>query len=278
MAKNVKSQITSETSTAKASTTKASTTKSVAAKTSAAKTSTAKVPTTIPDNMSEQIMTIKMDWIADNQKRHNVENIMKSQNITIEWKNKPTLKTNANINDNGVVTCAACSHTFNIDSITDEDTLKRIHQTGLCPQCLEQLAKFTQAAGIKITYGTAGPRVIKNGGQNAGKRIRDAFAIAIKHDNFTDEILNNMQSKEWSKKNLGISPFAFLKNITGLSAAEIDSARKEDDSKGRIRYLNTPYIINNQTFLMTNNLFSKNIEIIQNTFKKLNLIPADYNI
>ena len=229
------------------------------------------------NNGISSITMTKINWIADPEQRQIVETTMKAANITFEWI-MPKIKTTLMIDaTTGLATCPACGKQFDVNTY-DIEMQKQAHANGLCKDCIEQYQKIKSFMKNSSTKSSNGMRAIKDGGQAAGERIRAAFKFAVDNNTLTDEILQNMQNKVWTKENLKISSYAFLKDITGFSAKQIKFARIENDSNGKARYLSTVYNINGKQYIMTNSLFSKNLATIDKVFKTLGILPADYAI
>lgn len=152
------------------------------------------------------------------------------------------------------------NHLFEIADI-DEETLSHCKKTGLCPDCLHVLS---EAENIKSKM-VKTRRFSDNrpSPDKAGFQIREAVKNAI--NNIDDELLENLQDREFCKR-FKLSYPLFIE-ITGKSSDEIKELRK--DEKGYTRFSPQVYNINNREFLMTNSLYTKNVQLIENFFNNL---------
>ena len=159
--------------------------------------------------------------------------------------------------------CAANNeHIFNINEL-DEETRIESMKSGLCPHCLSIMK---QATAIKAASGFRTRTVTNNkpSAEKPGFQIREILKANL--NNINDELLAQLQDKDFSRSNFKLA-YPMLLNITGMSAEEIKVARK--DAKQHDRYSPQVYTINRQQFLLTNDLYGKNLEPIANFFNKL---------
>lgn len=230
--------------------------------------------------LNANMPAVKIEWIADPAARQITEAQFKALGMKFEWI-RPKVKTALVIDETtGLATCPVCGKTFNVDEYSVE-MQKRAHASGLCQDCIAQFDKLNGHMKHKATAKSAtGERMIVNGGQNAGERIRAAFKWAVDNDRIDEELLENFQDKQWTKDALGLK-YALLKDITNCSAEEIKVKQYEDNKNGKTnsRYISrTKYEINNRSFMITNDMYSKNLDQINKAFHKLGLIDDDYEI
>jgi hypothetical protein len=92
---------------------------------------------------------------------------------------------------------------------------------------------------------------------SAGSRIRKHFRSLIRAGAITEELLKNLQDKDFSRQALGSIKYPFLKAIHSVEKEEI---RKAALVNGHPRYSTKPVEINGASFLITNDLYAKNVK------------------
>lgn len=177
-------------------------------------------------------------------------------------------------NDKTMATCRANSmHVFDITELSEEDQ-KRVKKHGLCLHCLnilEQANEIKQAIGqIRLSNNNSSSNSSVTKGISAGQQIRKMFTNAISQ--YSDKDIMNFTDKNYSLQYFKLA-YPLLLDITGKSAAEIKILKL--DKKGHPRYSPRIYTINNKQYLMTNDLYSKNLEKFKETFKALNFITEE---
>ena len=152
-------------------------------------------------------------------------------------------------------------HQFKINDL-DEELVKKCKQTGLCPDCIKILDEATH-----IKSCMAKTRTFVNNQpseEKAGYQIRQILKDNI--NNINDDLLINLQDADYCRQEFKLN-YPMLLDITNKTNDEIKSLRK--DSKGYNRYSPQVYVINNNNYLLTNNLYPKNLTLIRSFFEKL---------
>ena len=164
--------------------------------------------------------------------------------------------------DHQIAICLANEkHQFNINDLTEEQQ-KESKRTGLCPHCLAILAEaevIKQRMARTRKFADNRPSADKPGFQ-----IRELVKAHV--DELDKKTLKKLQDAEFCKTNFKLQ-YALLLDITGKAEDEIKVLRK--DQKGHVRYSPQIYTINKRSYLMTNDLYSKNLTSIQEFFAKL---------
>lgn len=195
----------------------------------------------------------------------NLENFAAAQGMTMTLTNKH----NKNIDHLNYVdeekTTAICladnAHQFDIGEL-DEELAKKCKQTGLCPKCLSVL---DEALHIKSCMARTRKFVDNQPSEEkAGYQIREILKNNI--DNINDDLALNLQDADFCKQKFKLS-YPMLLDITDKNTEEVKLLRK--DSKGYNRYSPQIYMINNNKYLLTNNLYPKNLTLIREYFEKL---------
>ena len=165
------------------------------------------------------------------------------------------------IDDTHAICSADKNHQFDI-SILDNNILQKCKQTGLCPNCLEILDQATQIKQHMVRT----RRFVNNqpSEEKAGYQIRQILKNNI--NNINDDLLINLQEHDFCKNQFKLS-YPMLLDITNKSTEEVKILRK--DQKGYTRYSPQEYIINDGKYLLTNNLYPKNLNLIKNYFDQL---------
>jgi len=161
--------------------------------------------------------------------------------------------------------CLAHSeHEFAINEITDEELKTRCKRTGLCPTCL---AILDEAEIIKKKMARTRQFVDNQpSADKPGFKIRELIktnANNLAKDKKTMKILMDAEACKAKFK----LQYALLIDITGKNDEEISLMRKDD--KGYTRYSPQQYTIGKKVYLMTNDLYAKNLQPIQEFFKQV---------
>ena len=150
---------------------------------------------------------------------------------------------------------------FQFTSLSEEEKIESM-KTGLSPANLSILAqakKIKEASGFRTRVVTDN----RPSEDKPGYQIREIVKANL--DTIDAETLKNLQDKEFCKKQFKLQ-YPLLLNITNLSPEEIAIARK--DAKGRSRFAPQQYKKDNEIYLMTNDLYSKNLPLISAFFNK----------
>lgn len=161
------------------------------------------------------------------------------------------------------------SHKFDITTLT-ADEQEKVKKYGICLNCLhilEEAEKIKQSIG-KVKTTTTSSRVA--GQISAGQQIRNMLVQAI--PNIKSEHLMNFTDKNYSLQNFKLA-YPLLLDITNKDNSTIKQLK--NDKKGHARYSPKIYHIDNRQFLMTNDLYDKNLEKVKNTFLNLGLIEEE---
>lgn len=152
-------------------------------------------------------------------------------------------------------------HQFNINEL-NEELAKKCKQTGLCPQCLSVL---DEASHIKSCMARTRKFVDNQPSEEkAGYQIREILKNNI--NNIDEDLALQLQDTDFCKREFKLS-YPMLLDITNKNSEEIKILRK--DSKGYNRYSPQVYTINDNRYLLTNNLYPKNLTLIRSYFEKL---------
>jgi len=161
--------------------------------------------------------------------------------------------------------CLAHSeHEFAINEITDEELKTRCKRTGLCPTCLaildeaeiikKKMARTRQFVDNQPSADKPGFKIRELVKNNTDKLTKDKKAMKV------------LQDAEACKAKFKLQ-YALLIDITNKSSDEISMLRK--DIKGYVRYSPQQYAIGKKVYLMTNDLYAKNLQPIQKFFTEL---------
>ncbi len=140
----------------------------------------------------------------------------------------------------GAPRCKECNKLFKKSEASEYD---------LCPTCLSKLTEPEQQnSNEEDELQENNIKIIR-----PGQAIRNTFFILANSGKITDEILAILTDKESTAKLLGIR-YAFLKEFSpNIPIKEMTYI------KGCARYSSKPIEINNKKYLLTNDLYSKNI-------------------
>ena len=185
--------------------------------------------------------------------------------------------------------CIFCQEKFKVTELNAKD-FKLSRECGLCPDCVKQYMEFRKIEEKLLEVGhkstdlfayifdidgrpTLGGRVLVDGGQRVGERLRVAFAEAIKSPNFTPDIFNDFCDGGYCRYKLKFSSYPMIVDITGVSDAEM---KENKDFYGH--YGITKYRVLGRTIRLTNQIYEKNFIACILEFKRLGLIPQDVEI
>ena len=150
--------------------------------------------------------------------------------------------------------CVHCHKLYSMKKMNEEQ-LANAQATGLCPHCQENevLMAGAKKAEAKAEV-PAKTEVAKAVGPKPGKAIREAFMNLVSNGLINEQTLADFQDKNFILKNAGIK-YAFLKKV--------DSAiilKEQVKVNGKARYSSKPITIDNRQYLVTNDLYAKNVE------------------
>ena len=165
--------------------------------------------------------------------------------------------------------CKCCKEEFVLSDYTAEE-LADSYRLGLCPKCAAQFAKFKALDAQLKSEHISGTRQVINGGQQVGQRLKAAFAEALKSENLTQEILDNWQDLNYTRKNLKFSSYPFLTNVTNVT----DEEQKMNKTYYK-RFYSTPYSILNGKYRLNAQITATQLTAAINEFKRLNLIAEN---
>lgn len=211
--------------------------------------------------MTNTTSTLKVSGISQAQLMKLLADVGMSQNIIIQQP-KITDKLEYVDEEKTMAVCKANpNHVFNVTEL-DEETRTAAMKSGLCPDCLTIMK---QAAEIKAVSGFRTRTATDNrpSADKPGFQIREILKANV--DNIDDELLSKLQDKEFSRTNFKLA-YAMLLDITNMNSEEIKAARSV---KGHARYSPYIYTIQNRQFLLTNDLYAKNLQPIKDFFEKL---------
>ncbi len=162
-------------------------------------------------------------------------------------------------NNNLIPRCKACSKLY---KRTEEN------QLGLCPPCLRKQEEVSHAnensemSGQDIDVYLGDKQELLDNGESSeaiereirpGYAIRQRFLELISQQFITNEVLNMLMDKEETGKTLGIR-YPFLKAYNpDVSIKEITYIN------GNARYSSKPIEISDKQYLITNDLYAKNV-------------------
>ena len=167
--------------------------------------------------------------------------------------------------DKQIAICLAHEeHKFSINDVNDEELKTRCKRTGLCPKCLaildeaeiikKKMARTRQFVDNQPSADKPGFKIRELVKNNTDKLTKDKKTMKILMDAETCKAKFKLQ-------------YALLIDITGKNPDEIALLRK--DSKGYVRYSPQKYTIGKKIYLMTNDLYSKNLDPIVEFFDQL---------
>lgn len=174
-------------------------------------------------------------------------------------------------NDDGTAICRANNvhHQFSFSDLTDEEILL-CRRSGVCPSCYYKIV-YNSEHSYKETHScsketnsnkkSATDKKVKTD-KNAtelkpGQLIRKLVADNL--DSLAKEKMEKLCDKSFCKEHFKLQ-YALLLDVTDKTAEEIIEARKINN---HVRYSPQVYSKNNQNFLITNDLYQKNLEPIK---------------
>ena len=152
------------------------------------------------------------------------------------------------------------SHEFVIADLSEEE-LKNAKQSGLCPHCYQVLQ---QAKAIKEVVGRT--RKVTDNRPSADKpgfKIREIVKSHLASLN--DEIMDKLQNVEFCKNQFKLR-YALLMDISDMASEEVKVARMD---KGHPRYSPAVYVKDERQYLLTNDLYARNLEPIEKFFENI---------
>lgn len=124
--------------------------------------------------------------------------------------------------------------------------LKKNYEGTFCPKCVEQ--------GLEKTEEDETPKNDKVDEIKPGALIRKVFLKLVEEGKITELVITSLTSEEATKRDLGIR-YPFLKEYDpNVEIKELTYI------KGHSRYSSKIYEINGKQYLMTNDLYKKNVE------------------
>ena len=170
-----------------------------------------------------------------------------------------------NYNENNMAICLAHeNHVFNVNEISDIELQKRCKRSGLCLDCIKILdeAEIIRKKMARTRQFVDNQPSVEKPGYQIRELIKQ-YADTLKNNR---NILKQFQDAAFCKAQFKLQ-YALLLNITGKTAEEVGSLRK--DAKGYVRYSPQNYQIGKQVFLLTNDLYMKNLAPIKEFFTSL---------
>ena len=167
-------------------------------------------------------------------------------------------------NNDGTAICRANNvhHQFSFSDLTDEEILL-CRRSGVCPSCYYKIVYNSEHSykETKIDKKSATGKKVKTDEKTTelkpGQLIRKLVADNL--DSLTREKMEKLCDKSFCKEHFKLQ-YALLLDITDKTAEEIVEARKINN---HVRYSPQVYSKNNQNFLITNDLYQKNLEPIK---------------
>ena len=195
----------------------------------------------------------------------NAIEILKANGIAFELKT-PKITDKFEYDENNLAICKFSQRHFDLNEF-DEETQLRAKKLGIHPDYIDILNQANEIKNVvKANIRTV--KVRPEGAIAPGKFIRNLVQDAFNNENLTDEILDKLSDKEFSKK-MKLA-YSLLLEITDKSNEEIKILRK--DAKNHVRYSPQVYSFNKRSFLITNDLYDKNVTPVENIFNEFNLI------
>lgn len=145
----------------------------------------------------------------------------------------------------------------------DEAQTALAHETGLCPHCQANdvlVAKFSPVKQQPVVK--SAPAV------KPGKAVREAFMNLVDAGVVNGQVLTDFQDKEFILKHTGIK-YAFIKEVD----ANVD-LKEQTFVYGKARYSTKPLTIGGKQYLVTNDIYAKNVDRFMNLVKSFELPVA----
>lgn len=147
----------------------------------------------------------------------------------------------------GVPRCLVCNRLYRKSDVNEH---------GLCPKCLTEKvgAPETGEAGVvAVNNQSKQKEVVEEIKVGPGRAIRDAFSRLVIDGKVTDSVLSILTDSEATARELGIR-YAFLKEFNpDVPIKELTYV------KSHARYSSKPIVVNDKQYLVTNDLYSKNV-------------------
>lgn len=213
--------------------------------------------------MTTQNITLKIT--DSNIDVANIQALLASQGISVNFEVSSSVEKikkygKLQIIDKNTAYCLGCESNFDLSLIDDDEKLDFARKNGLCPHCM---AKVLEARAImkKVKMHFETEQVIKN--EKSAKAIVLEMLGSMK---LNKGIMDQLTDRDFCKKNMGLT-FPLFKIYDANT--DLDEQRK---ANGYIKYGKQIYKINRKSYLMSNDLYHRNIEQIRNTFVALNII------
>ena len=210
---------------------------------------------------------------VSNDKAAIFEAFLREQGLTIDdvkaLVKKPADKFNFVDDNKTIASCNACGEEFNVNDIP-EAFIEACRKQGICPSCAKKFAEvatLTASLKAKNISAKSGAKIVVNGGQQVAKRLRTAFADAIKSENFNEDVLIKLLDQDYSHDTLKFSSYPFLIDITDVSQEEI----KENQNYYK-RFAAKVYDLFGHKVRMCSQIYNAQFEASIAAFKSLNLI------
>ena len=163
--------------------------------------------------------------------------------------------------------CRNCGETHKVAEIP-ADKLDECRKLGMDVTCMESYNSFLQVQAklkqAKVSAG--GSKIIVNGGQEVGKRLRVAFVDAIKSENFTPEIVGKLCDTGYSHDALKFSSYPFLLDVTDAT---------QEEKKSYKRFYAKEYNLFGRVYRLCAQIYTSQFNATIAEFKRLSLIDAD---
>ena len=169
-------------------------------------------------------------------------------------------------NGNGV--CIHCHTKFDYDSLNDDDK-SLVDKYGLCPACAH---KYEEGQSIKQSMKVNGITTRKTPSIRTGQKPGEVIRNLIKN---SEHLLNAAIIDELNDATKMMKlAFPLFKMIPeGATENEIKELKK--DTHGRSRYSNMSITVDGNKYLITNDLYDKNVTPITDMFASLGLIDIN---
>jgi len=166
--------------------------------------------------------------------------------------------------------CRNCGETHKVAEIP-ADKLDECRKLGMDAACMASYNSFLQVqAKLKqAKISASGGKIIVNGGEEVGKRLKIAFADVLKSEQLTPEIIGKLCDTGFSHDALKFSSYPFLIDVTDVTPEEMkaDSTYK--------RFYAQKYQIFGRTYRMCAQIYKQQFTATIAAFKNLGLIDAD---
>ena len=221
----------------------------------------------VSNNSSEERFTVNAETNIDVDAINAALAKAGISNVSVKVTPAKTKKTTDKLtyDEDGMAICQFDhNHIFDINDL-DADMQAQVKKSGLCPDCLDIINKAKAIKGVHINTRTTGV--------TAGKQIRNMVNFVFNNSALDDNMIANFMDKDYSRTKMGLA-YPMLIEVTDKSTDEIKDMRMIGNNKKHYRYSSTYYRFNNRSFLLTNDLYNKNLDKIRNTFLSLNLLDG----